>query len=495
LAVAALGVLLADAFLPVRLGRLVGDGALAGVGLGLVAAVALAAEGLPRRTFCVVAGLRGAGPVSCSYVADKFTMLFQIVMLGAGVVVLLMARGEVRNTRLPAGEFYFLVLAALSGALVLTAGRDLVTLVVSLEVVSLPVFALAALRRYDGRSSEAGLKMFLVSVVSTAVMLFGISLVYGVTGTMYLDRLAVALNSPGQLRAVTAVGIVAVLVGFGFKVSAVPFHFWAPDTYEGSPVAVAAFLAVVSKAAGFAGLVLVLTVGFEPYARVWGPVVAVLAAMTMTVGNLVALRQHRALRLLAWSSIGQAGYILAPLGVAGGIAASGPDRQRGLDALIGATVGYLAIYAVMSIGAFAVVAFVGWLGPNGGKDLDDYRGLARSHPLVAVAFAFFLACLAGLPPGLAGLFAKIVVFRAAVNGGYAWLAVVMAVNTVIGLYYYLAWAARLFGSRPDEVEHPGGRVPLAAGAAILVAATGTVLMSVLPQLVLDIAPLASLAGG
>jgi NADH-quinone oxidoreductase subunit N len=495
LAVAALGVLVADALLPVRLGRLVGDCALAGVALGLVAAVALAAGGLPRRTFCVVSELRGAGPTSCSYVADKFTMLFQIVVLGAGVVVLLMARAEVRDTRLPAGEFYFLALAALSGALALAAGRDLITLVVSLEVVSLPVFALAALRRYDGRSSEAGLKMFLVSVVSTAVMLFGISLVYGATGTMYLDRIAVALDGPGQLRSVAAVGIVLVLVGFGFKVSAVPFHFWAPDTYEGSPVAVAAFLAVVSKAAGFAGLVLVLTVGFGPYARVWGPVVAVLAAVTMTVGNLVALRQHKAIRLLAWSSIGQAGYMLAPLGVAGAISGTGRARQAAMDALVGATVGYVAIYAVMSVGAFAVVAFAGWLGPHGGKDLDDYRGLARSHPLVAIAFAFFLICLAGLPPGLAGLFAKIVVFRAAVNGGYSWLAVVMAVNTVIGLYYYLAWAARLFGSRPDGVEVRDGRVPQAVGAAILVAAIGTVVMSVLPQLVLGVAPLASLTGG
>jgi len=492
LAVAALGVLLADALLPARLGYLVGDGALAGVGLGLVAAVVLASGGLPRRTFCVVSSLRGNEPGSCSYVADKFTLLFQLVVLIAGIVVLLMARGEVRDTRLPAGEFHFLTLSALSGALTLAAGRDLVTLAVSLEVVSLPLFALTALRRYDGRSSEAGLKMFLVSVVSTAVMLFGISLVYGATGTMYLDRIAVALNGPGQLRGVAAVGIVLVLVGFGFKVSAVPFHFWAPDTYEGAPIAVAAFLSVVSKAAGFAGLVLVLTVGFAPYTRIWGPVVAVLAALTMTVGNLVALRQHRAVRLLAWSSIGQAGYMLAPLGVAGGITGNERDRQAALNALIGATVGYLAIYALMSIGAFSVVAFVRWLGPNGGRELDDYRGLAREHPLVAFAFAFFLACLAGLPPGLAGLFAKIVVFRAAVDGGYAWLAVVMAVNTVIGLYYYLAWAARLFGSRPDGVTVRDGRTPRAVGAAILVAAAGTALMSVLPQLVLGIAPLASL---
>jgi len=494
-AVAALGVLLADAFLPVRLGRLVADSGLAAVGLGLAAAVALAVDGLPHRTFCVVSGLSVGRPVSCSYVADKFTVLFQVVVLLAGAVVLLMARGEVLETRLPAGEFHFLVLAAMAGAMTLVAGRDLVTLVVSLEVVSLPVFVLAALRRHDGRSSEAGLKMFLISVVSAAVMLFGLSLVYAATGTMYLDRIAIALDEAGPLRGVAAVGTVLVLVGFGFKVSAVPFHFWAPDTYEGAPIAVAAFLSVVSKAAGFAGLVLVLTVGFGPFASVWGPIVAVIAAITMTVGNLVALRQRHAVRLLAWSSIGQAGYMLAPLGVAGGIAGGEAGRRETLNDLAGATVGYLAIYVAMTVGAFAVVAFVRWLGPNGGRDLDDYRGLVRTHPLVAIGFAFFLACLAGLPPGLAGLFAKIVVFRAVVDGGYAWLAVVMAINTVIGLYYYLGWAARLFAARPDGVTVRDGRVPTAVGAAILVAAVGTVLVSVIPQIVLGVSPLTSLVSG
>ena len=489
LAAAAIGVLVVEAFLPARVSRLVGDGALAGVALSLAACVALALDGLPHRTFCVVSGLQGVGPISCSYVADKFTLLFQFVLLLAGAVVLLLARSEIVETRLPIGEFHFLMLAAMSGALTLAASRDLVTLIVSLELVSLPVFVLAALRREDGRSSEAGLKMFLISVVSTAVTLFGLSLVYGATGTVYLDRIALALDNAGPLGAVAAVGTVLVVVGFAFKVSAVPFHFWAPDTYEGAPIAVAAFLSVVSKAAGFAGLVLILIVGFRPYTDVWGPILAVLAALTMTVGNLVALRQHRAVRLLAWSSIAQAGYMLAPLGAAGAIADKGAGRQQDLNALAGATVAYVAIYAAMTIGAFAVVAFVRWLGPNGGRDLDDYRGLVRSHPLIAVAFASFLACLAGLPPGLAGLFAKVIVFRAVVDGGVAWLAVVIAVNTVIGLYYYLEWAARLFAARPDGVTVRAGRTPYPAGAAILVAAVATAAMSVMPQLVFGVSPL------
>ena len=536
LTLAAVAVLLVDGFLPASR-RAPAGGAVAAVGYVALAGVALTAAvtallavdvlrgtDAPRRTFCQPDG------AACSYVVDEFTLVIQLVMLVAAAVVLLIALAEVRDTRLPAGEFHFLLLAALSGALALAAARDLITLVVCLEVVSLPVFALAALRRYDGRSAEGGLKMFLVSVVSTAVMLFGISLVYGVTGSMHLERIAPALASlregsvafdrqPVESLAaasqVAAVGVVLVLVGFGFKISAVPFHFWAPDTYQGSPIAVAAFLSVVSKMAGFAGLVLVLMIGFEPYAHIWGPLLAVIAAVSMTAGNLVALRQRAAVRLLAWSSIAQAGYILAPLGAAAGLDGELPSE------LVAATVGYLAIYAIMNIGAFAVVGFVGWsggagqgggavrgggggrVGSGGGAAIEDFRGLVRSHPAVAIAMAFFLACLAGLPPGLAGLFAKIVVFRATVSAGYGWLAVLMAVNTVIGLYYYLAWAVRLFTPRPDGVESTiagdgasgvavvvGRRVavPLPVALAIGLAVAGTVLLSILPQLVLDIAP-------
>jgi NADH-quinone oxidoreductase subunit N len=478
LALAALAALVIDAFLPRS--RWTHLSALGGVLIASAAEVVLLIDVLgqdrPRETFCV--------GENCSFVVDEFTLLFQVVMLVAGIVVVLMANAEVRATKLPMGEFAFLLLAALSGALALAAGRDLITLVVSLEVVSLPLFALVALRRYDGRSTEAGLKMFLVGVISTAVMLFGMSLVYGATGTLFLEPIATALNNPETPREVAAAGVVLVLVGFGFKVSAVPFHFWAPDTYQGAPIAVAAFLSVASKAAGFAGLILVLTVAFGPLASVWGPLVAILAAATMTAGNLVALRQRTAMRLLAWSSIAQAGYMLAPLGAAAGVTNDAELRE-----LIAATGGYVAIYTVMNLGVFAVISVAGWINEHGGGLIEDYRGLARSHPLTAIAMAFFLACLAGLPPGLAGLFAKIVVFRGTLTGGYSWLAVIMAVNAVIGLYYYLAWATRLFAARTGSVQDgPFGPMPRLVGAAIILAAAGTVFLSVAPQLVLDIAP-------
>ncbi|GAA3964380.1 NADH-quinone oxidoreductase subunit N [Actinomadura viridis] len=472
LAVAAVGLLLADAFdVPRRLLGLLGGGALT---VALAAVVALA-FGDRRATFCLPDGLRGNGPPSCSYVADDFTLLFQGIVLAAAVIVVLLSLREITAARMPAGEYHFLLLAAIIGALVLVAARDLILLVVALETLSLPVFALVALRRYDGTASEAALKLFLVSVVSAAIMLFGVSLVYGATGAMHLDRIAPALERlPAQLDPVAAVGIVLVLAGFGFKVAAVPFHFWAPDVYQGAPLPVAAFLSVVSKAAGFAGLVIVLSAGFPAYGHVWGPVIAALAAITMTLGNLMALRQRTAIRLLAWSSVAQSGYMLAPLAVG----------ARRLPEAVAATTAYVALYAVMNLGAFAVVVAVRRTAPA--RDtLDAFRGLARTRPATGAALAFFLICLAGLPPGVMGLFAKVVVFRATVAGGVTWLAVVMAVNTVIGLYYYLAWAVRLFAAPEHPVAAPAADPGPAVRAAIAATAVGAVVLSVAPQLVLQ----------
>jgi NADH-quinone oxidoreductase subunit N len=494
LAVAAVGVLVADAFdAPRRAVGLISVGSLAA---GFLTVLALAAWSGTRATFCLPSALRAGGPPSCSYVSDGFTLLFQGIVLAAAVIVVLLSLDEITASRLPAGEYHFLLLCAIVGALTLVAARDLVLLVVALETLSLPVFALVALRRYDGVATEAGLKLFLVSVISAAVMLFGISLVYGVTGSMHLDRIAAALaDTPARLGPVAAAGVVMVLAGFAFKVAAVPFHFWAPDVYQGAPLPVTAFLSVVSKAAGFAGLVITVAIGFPAYGHVWGPLIAVLAAVTMTLGNLVALRQRHAVRLLAWSSIAQSGYMLAPLAV-------GANR---LPDAVAATVAYVAMYAVMNIGAFAVVTAVARRYAR--NALDDYRGLARSNPAAAAALAFFLLCLAGLPPGVMGLFAKIVVFRATVAGGVTWLAVVMAVNTVLGLYYYLSWAVRLFAApaapagagaagamvagamvaagAAEPEPAPALRTDRAVGAAIGAAAAGAVVLSVAPQLVLQ----------
>ena len=469
-ALAAALVLVADLFLPAARRRLLGWVALAGLGVAALPLLRLAGE--PRETFCVPGGA-GRLP-ECSYVVDDLTLVFQLVTLAGAAVVVLLAMDTVRDEALPAGEHWFLLLCSVTGALVLPAARDVLTLVVALETVSLPTYALVALRRGSAPAAEAALKLFLVSVVSTAVTLYGLALVYGGTGAVHLGRIAEALDDPATRTPALSAGVVLALAGFGFKVAAVPFHTWAPDTYTGAPVPIAAYLSVVSKAAGFAGLALLLTVAFAPYAASWAPVVAVVAAVTMTVGNLVALRQRHAVRLLAWSSIAQSGYMLVPLGAAAGGGARG---------VLPATVAYVLAYAVMNLAAFAVVTLVGRHRPA--NRLEDYRALARTEPLTAAALALALACLAGLPPGLLGLFAKVVVLDAPATNGPMWLAVVMAVNVAIGLYYYLAWAALLITGPRTDAPPPSYRMSVPDGLAIGATLGATLLLSALPGVVAE----------
>ncbi|MCF2532533.1 NADH-quinone oxidoreductase subunit N [Yinghuangia soli] len=511
LAVAALVVLLADLFLAGPRKVWLAWISLGGLAAALVLLLPLN-DGDTRATFCAPAN--PTTTPGCSYVVDDFTLVLQLVLIASAAVVVLLSMPMTAprpwaderdvDSGVPGGEYHFLLLASATGAVTLVAARDLLTLVVALETLSLPAFALVGLRR-DGRGGEAALKYFLMSVAATAVLLFGISLLYGATGTVYLDRVAAALTAlDPRLETVAATGAALTLAGFAFKVAAVPFHFWVPDTYRGAPVPVAAYLSVVSKTAGFGGLLLVAGIALRPYAHVWGPALAVLAALTMTVGNLVAVRvatgSGDAVRLLAWSSIAQSGYVLVPFGTAAG---EGADLSERLSA----SVAYLAVYAVMNLGAFAVVTAVGRDRPTG--LLSDYRGLLRARPAPALAMAFFLLCLAGLPPGLMGLFAKVTVFQAVVAGGTGWLAVVMAVNVVIGLYYYLVWTALLFappvpGAPPAAEGTPEGpgtlgaagalRVPMPFALAIAVAFVLGVVLSVAPQIVLQVLTVPGLLG-
>ncbi|MCD0452160.1 NADH-quinone oxidoreductase subunit N [Actinocorallia sp. API 0066] len=470
-AVAAVAVLLAGAF---DVGARVLGWATAGALLAGLVSVFTLAGGDVRRTFCVPPTLRGDGLASCSYSADNFTLVFQGIILASALLVVLLSLTDVSLAKAPAGEYCFLLLSSVTGVLTLVAARDLVLLVVGLETLALPVFALVALRRGDGRSTEAAVKLLLVSVASAAVLLFGVSLVYGATGALHFDRIATA-SVPSALEPVLTAGIVMVIAGLGFKVAAVPFHAWTPDVYQGAPLPVAAYLSVVSKAGGFAGLGLVVALAFPGHGDSWGPLLAVLAALTMTVGNVLALRQTQALRLLAWSSVAQSGYMLAPLAVG----------EETITAAVAAMAGYLGFYAVMNLGAFVVVtAFASRKGDGSeGNLLASYRGLVRRSPAAGLALAFFLVCLAGLPPGIMGLIAKVVVFEAVMTGPVVWLAVVMAVNTVIGLYYYLVWAVRLFA---PETSGETAALPSVLPYRIALGATalGAVVLSVLPNLLL-----------
>ena len=478
LAVGAVLVLLVDAFVGPARSRATAllPATLTVLSVAVAAGFAVVLRDDPRSTFCIVEPL--SGPAPCSFAVDTFTLSFwAITLFGTGVVALI-GTAAAFDGRTPQGEWNFLLLCSATGALTIAASRDLVTLVVALEVVSLPAFAMAGLRRGDARAAEAAVKFFLVSVISTAVMLMGVSLLYGATGSVFLDQIATAVAAGTGPRDVLVAASLLTVVGLAFKVAAVPFHMWVPDTYVGAPVAVAAYLSVVSKAAGFVGLILVLSRGLAGLADVWAPLMAVLAALTMTVGNVLALRQRHAVRLLAWSSVAQAGYVLVPFGAAAAVPAA-------LDA----SVGYLAVYAVINLGAFAVAAVVGTRHP--GQRLTDYRGLVREEPGAGWALAFALVALAGLPPGVIGLLAKVVVLDA-VAGPVTWLAVVMAVNVAIGLVYYALWLRELF--RPAEVAGTSTyNVPNGVAVAIGMTFTAGLLFSVLPGWLLD--PLLSVTGG
>ncbi|MDX3247930.1 NADH-quinone oxidoreductase subunit N [Streptomyces sp. ME18-1-4] len=475
-AVVALVVLVADLFVGDARKPLLGWLSVA----GLTASTALLLPLLDgnRSTFCLT-----GDPSACSYTADRFTLVIQFLVLGGALLAALLSVTALKDARgrLPEGEFWFLLLSSAAGAALLPASRDLATLVVALEVASLPAFALVGIRHGDRRSSEAALKFFLSSVTATTVSLLGISFVYATTGTLYLTQVADRIQHvDGQLHTLAQTGVVLTLIGFAFKTAAVPFHFWVPDTYVGAPLPVAAYLSVVGKAVGFSGLILVTVIGFPSYADVWGPALAALAALTMTVGNVGALRQqatraYSAVRLLAWSSVGQAGYLLVPIAAA----AYSDDAEHA----IGSTVAYALMYAAVNLGAFAVAALVGRTSTT--NRITDYRGLYARNPAAALLLAFFLLCLAGLPPGIIGLFAKVTVFSAAVDAGLGWLAVVMAVNVVIALYYYLQWTALLF--RAPEGEPEKHRVPAPLTAAITLTAALGIALSGAPQLVLHFA--------
>lgn len=415
------------------------------------------------------------------FVVTDYALVFKAVFLVALIAVLGISWRYFAEGRYFQGEYYFLLLVSFLGMLIMPSARDMLTLFVALETVSIPGFVMAGLRKRDLYSSEAAIKFFLIGVLSVAISLFGMSLVYGATGTTFLVEIAgsPALADPTPL---TLAAILLVIVGFGFKVSAVPFHFWAPDTYAGAPMPVAAMLAVASKAAGFAGLIAVTTIAFLPAAGSWAPILGVLAALTMTLGNLIALQQRDIVRLLAYSSVAQAGYMLVPFGVmvAGGDAGAAAQNADAVEAVVL----YLAAYTLMNIGAFGVAIAVNRR--TGDRAIADFSGLGTRSPLLAVALTTFLIALAGIPPTV-GFWAKFEVFFAAVGAGtrfgYA-LAAFVAVNSVIAMFYYLRVAASMWMGSARETQ---GRLQPGLNLQFVVLALSvlTVVFGMVPGLITD----------
>ncbi|MDJ0960502.1 MAG: NADH-quinone oxidoreductase subunit N [Acidimicrobiia bacterium] len=366
-----------------------------------------------------------------SYVVDTFSLVLKGVFLGGAFISILLSVGYLESDRFWQGEYYFLLLSSALGAVVLASSRDLITLFVGLELVTGPTFLMAGWRKGDARSNEAALKFFIIGVISAAILLFGMSLVYGVTGETTFT--GIRLASAGIVdQPLFTMGVVFTLLGFAFKVSAVPFHFWTPDTYEGAPTPVTAYLSVVSKAAGFVGLLVLCYLAFAELRNIWGAALWILAALSMTVGNLIALKQTNVVRLLGYSSIAQGGFMLVPFGAA--VTAGASPAQ--LEDAFFATVTYLLIYAFMNLGAFAVVIAV--RNRLVTAEMDAWGGLYNYAPGLATMLAIFFLSLAGVPP-LAGWFAKLVMFRSALSIGGGWaiaLAVIAVLNAVIGFAYY-----------------------------------------------------------
>ncbi len=407
-----------------------------------------------------------------SYVVDQYALVLKGLFLASAFVVLLLSVAYLESDRYYEGEYYFLLLSAVLGAVVMASSRDFITMIVGLELVSGPGFLLAGWRKADEKSNEAALKFFIIGVVAFALLVMGVSLLYGISGTQLFSELAVVPQSIAD-EPVFGLGMLFVFLGFAFKISAVPFHVWTPDVYEGSPTPVTAWLSVGSKGAGFVGVLTVAYLAFPDQSSVWGPLLWLLAALSMTIGNLVAIKQTNIVRLLGYSSIAQAGFMLAPFGAA---AAAGADLQEAFAA----TIAYLLIYAVMNLGAFGVVIAVGARVKS--YELADWGGMYRWGPGLAVLLSLFFMSLAGIPP-LAGWFAKLAMFSATIGVESPWgysIAVIAAVNAVVAFVYYSKVVKSvMFDPVPDSIDPDLlGRMKLAPTLGFALGVT-TVLVLVL----------------
>ena len=441
-------------------------------------AMPLAAAGL-FGTLAAVVSLIGQGDrltLAGSFEVDGFSLLFKGLFCIIGLIVLAISFHYFKEGRYYQGEYYFLMLCSLLGGLTMASSRDLISIFISIELISIPAFVMTAFRKGDAKSNEAALKFFLFGVLSSAVMLYGMSLVYGATGTTLLREINVAISGAAVPEGLITLSVFFIVVGFAFKISAVPFHFWAPDTYEGSPSPVAAFLSTASKIGGFVGLLVLMFIAFPDVADTWRPIFAVLATLTMTVGNLIALRQQHIIRLLAYSGIAQSGYILVALALIEP-GATAQNSQALQSALI-----YLAIYGVMDLGAFA--AAVAFARRGGSYFISDYSGLWQRSPVLATLLAGFLISLAGAPP-MAGAWAKLFVFLATIEAEVYWLAAVMGVNATIAAWYYLIVVKKMFFEPPDAEAEPvevPTLVRVTMGIAALVLLVGFVYPPIITEL-------------
>ena len=477
LAVAAALVILLDLFIS-RKGALVAV-ALAGIALSAVFSVSLWAD-VSAESGGRIVGAFGALSV------DKFGLFFKLAIAAAAALVLLMSVGYSDRFARFRAEFYGLLLLSASGMTLLASATELISIYVSLELTALPMAALAAFLR-DGRSSESGMKFLILSAISSAMLLYGMVYIYGFTGATSLDGIAqrvAELTELGTLdpdaafgdSAALLFGIVLVIAGFGFKISSAPFQFWAPDVYEGAPTPVTAFLSVASKAAGFAIVLRVFYAAFsaDMMSANWGAIFAVLSVLSMTFGNLVAIRQNNIKRMLAYSAVAHAGYVMVGLAA---VASADGDAVGPAGALF-----YLGGYVATNLMAFAVIVAVS--NRIRTDEIDGYAGMSRRGPLLAATMAFAMISLTGIPPTV-GFMSKVYLFGAAVNADLEWLAIAGMVNSVISAYYYLRVVKVMYLNDAEDDSRVGADMP--NGVALAAVAAATLIFGLYPAPLINLA--------
>jgi NADH-quinone oxidoreductase subunit N len=455
----ALLVLIADVLLPKQ-----SRGALAWVTLLAIAATMAALVPFRHTHVEVAHGLLAV---------DQFALFFKVVFLGAAAITVLMSVRYLAIEGASPGEYYFLILCATLGMMIMAGGIDLITIFIGLETMAVSFYILAGFIKPSQRSNEAAVKYFLLGAFSLGVLLYGMSLMYGLSGTTNLRVMAASfVGMEKDPRLVLAV--ILVVAGVGFKIAAVPFHMWAPDVYEGSPTPITAFLSVGSKAASFAMLIRIFVEGLPSMSADWRLLFWVLAVITMTVGNVAAVTQSNVKRMLAYSSIAHAGYVL--IGIVVG-------TTRGITA----TLVYLMIYAFMQLGAFAVIVVLRRT-DVAGEELKDFSGLAFRNPFAAFAMLLFMLSLGGIPP-TAGFMGKFWLFSAAIDAHYYWLAVIGVLNSAISLYYYIRIVVFMYLKKETLGSEPLTTPTVAVVLGLAVAAT--LVLGVYPRLLFELADMSA----
>ena len=408
-------------------------------------------------------------------VVDNFSLFFKFLILGIAALVILSSVDYVSKFARFQGEYYALILLSAGGMMLMASTGELISIYIALELSSISLYALASFLK-DPKSSEAGLKYMILGAISSAILLLGMAFVFGLTGTTHLDQIADkvgGLIAGGQLTDSPALllGIVLMVAGFGFKIAAVPFQMWVPDVYEGAPTPITAYLSVASKAAGFAVILRVFYTAFgaETISGDWAMIFAVLGAISMTLGNVVAIAQSNIKRMLGYSSIAHAGYIMV------GLAAIGTLGKGGV-------LFFLAGYALANLGAF--IAIIAISNKIGSDEITDYSGMARRSPVIAFILAFCLVSLIGIPPTV-GFMAKFYIFNAAIQENLLWLVIIAALNSVVSAYYYLRVVKLMYIGEPASEEAIPSSIPLRITLAIT--SLGVLVLGVYPWLVLRLA--------